>query len=653
MEPLRDRAPSRFAGQRFAGLKALLFWLDQRPIHFALIAIISTVFAVALSIFWQGAQYFDDLPLESYFRARGAFDPRDVANKLPQSKDIVLIETSYLMPRPMHAELLRKLRMAKVVAFDFMFVDQESELRAEEKPLYSRSLKEWRESTLPLAHAIGDDGNVILGTWPEQEKVPDPQSPARQIVRETWQRPPRVLWRAARAHGHLAVEPGITRHVRLFENTPARTPCLGLAIAAEYLGVPPETLTNLKVQDGVLQLGAHRVRVGDDWMRIDFVGGRESFESLENHAFYTSALQFEPEDFKDKIVIIGESSYKSKEILETPFGPMPGMQIHANIVATLLSAAGAPLDLPQAQTVLIALATCLLLITPLLRLPLWGSLLAAVVLVALTVLLGAAIFVGAHKVLPLSTPLFAILLTYNAVALYEYRRARETLGRFVGQEMLAPTLSLFSRLQLGGRIEEASAFFCDLRGYTALTEKLGPADTARLIGQYTSTLVRVVRKHGGRPIDYQGDGAFMLFEPALCGQEYARRAILAAIELQEDLHKLRERWKDEGAAAENISVGIGIETGSMMIGLVGATDHLKQGAIGDAVNVASRVQRLNLTCGYAILITSTTRERAGADFCEGHGAVSCGVQPIRGRSEPLEIYGMGDRLLEETTGDED
>ena len=89
------------------------------------------------------------------------------------------------------------------------------------------------------------------------------------------------------------------------------------------------------------------------------------------------------------------------------------------------------------------------------------------------------------------------------------------------------------------------------------------------------------------------------------------------------------------------SIGIGIETGPVMIGFIGAEEHMKQGAIGNAVNVASRVQQLSTVCGYSILFTPATRESAGEEFCDENGAISCGLHEIRGRSEPMEIFGAG------------
>src|SRR5690606_27322186 len=136
------------------------------------------------------------------------------------------------------------------------------------------------------------------------------------------------------------------------------------------------------------------------------------------------------------------------------------------------AARGAPQKIAPWQMVIVALGAALLLTVPLLRWPLWSGVPIAFAIAVALLLGGGALFAFAHQVLPMAIPLLALLLTYNLVALYEYRRTRETLGRFIGHEMVAPTLNVFSRLQPGGRLEEASALFCDLRGYSALSERL-------------------------------------------------------------------------------------------------------------------------------------------------------------------------------------
>jgi class 3 adenylate cyclase/CHASE2 domain-containing sensor protein len=636
----------------------------QRWTHFLLIACL----AVSLSLMlyharWWVGEVVDHRVLDTYFEARGSQLPRDVARTLPNTRDIVLVETNHTVPRPLLGKLLYQLRYAKVVAFDMMFVDQLAELDRDEKPFYRSYIPVWRRETQALANAVraaGKTTKVVIGTWPEQQK-----GAVQDTMKTTWQRPAPMLLRSTPYLAHLTVEPspqdGVVRHVRLFENTAAgtsknearnatqKTPCLGLAVAATALGLTPREISKLVVRDGFLVLKGRRVPVvEDDLMLINYVGGRGCFEHLENRIMYPLVLDWDPQIFKDKIIIIGEVSLKAKEITSTPFGLMPSMQVHANIVASLLDKSTQPAYLPLWQVTLIALACSLLLVPPLLRWPLWASFLTAGAQIFLLVILGAWIFSSSNKILPVSIPLQSVLLTYTAIALYEYRRAWSTLGKFIGTAMMRQILrGVFVPLHLGGREEEATAFFCDLRGYTSLTEQLPLNAVSRLANEYTSALVDVVKRHQGRPIDYQGDGVFVLFERPLAGRNHAEKAVRAALEFQEVFQELRARWDAEGAPP--LENGIGIASGTMMIGIVGAEEYVKLGAQGDPVNVAAHIQRLSRECGYRVLLTREVHEQVRHSFAATYEY--CGRRTLKERNQPVEVYGVALRGKESTADD--
>lgn len=611
---------------------------------------------------WFVFDFIDNYAIDKYFEIRGPHDPVDVATKLPYTRDIYTIETSHTLPRHITTQIVDKLRSAKVVAFDFMLVDQENQLQDDEKDWYQEDIRQWRADTHKLARAVKSAGNVVLGAWRDLEmptlplasvdanagnSVPKAASPVSPELRVRWEQPAPEIWQSAKYRAHFYVEPDpqryMVRRVDLFEitHTPdgrtVRRPSLGLAVAAAVLGIPEQQLDNLPIRDGYLQLGSHRIAVdAEGRMLIDYVGGRACFEYPERHASYKHVIDdfIDPDEIKNKIFIVGENSLLAKEIFNTPYGEMPGMLIHANIVATLLSPQGAPGALPLWQTALVTLFCCLLLVVPLLRLPLWASFIVAALLVVAVVGVGAFIFIARHQVLPASIPLVAIILTYNVVALYEYRRTREVLGKFIGQEMVPETLGIFSRLHLGGRMEEAAAFFCDMRGYSSLSQTLSTETITRLVNSYTTTLVRVVKKHGGRPIDFQGDGVFVLFEPIHGKQDYALNAIRAALELEQAFKTLRESWASAGLP--QLEIGIGIDTGTLMIGAVGAEEHMKLGAVGDAVNTASRVQSLSRECGYTVLITDNTYRRV----VEAVKATPCGEFALKGFEHTVQVYGV-------------
>jgi class 3 adenylate cyclase len=578
-----------------------------------------------------------------------------------------MVETSHQLPRAVQARLVRQLRMARVVAFDFMFTDSLGNLKPEEKaiPEYSRALKENARDNEELARAIKEANNVVIGMWPEQEdtarnldELPSnfkgatgrrelsrlfvPSQLSHRNLRH-WGQPAPQLWDAARWHSHVradADEDGIVRSVEPFAHSEhgERVPCFGLAIAGAARGLTRAQIAALPQDGNSFLFDGKRIALqSDGHVKIDFIGDRNAFESDENRIVYTRVLDlYFPEDFKDKIVIVGENSVQSKEIILTPFGLMPGMQIQANVVATLLGKSGPPVPLPIIFILALCIACALLLVVPLLRFPLWSSFLLAALQIAAIVLLGQWLFATTHRILAPAPPFLTIFLTLNALALYEYRRTRQTLGRFIGRDMLPRAMQLFSPLHLGGQVEKATAMFCDLRGYSGFSERLAPDQVTAYINQYTSEMVEVVHLFAGRPIDYLGDGIFFLFEQKAKSEDHALRAVRAALEMQRRFALLATHWSEEKELAELPEMGIGIATGEMMIGAVGAEDHIKLSAVGDAVNVASRVQGLTTTCGYNILLTPPTHDAVRQHFA----ARSCGLHLLRGRREEIEVFGI-------------
>lgn len=682
----------------------------SRTLHFLCLALVMTVLSFGLHAWqWSVGAYLDSVALDSYFKVRGEAGAQDVGSRLPNTRDIVLVETTHQLPRPVLARLLGQLRQARVVTFDMMFVDEErllqpDDLTPEQKTQwYGDEIRLWRHEDALLANAIRRHGHVVLGTWPDETRSRSLVAPSvnqndsalnnanlESSTRMTesasgdkalaWQRPSRVLWDAAGNHAHLLVARDIqdstVREVRLYDGPPsARQPALGLALAAASLGVSPRELNaqvaRMNPQGGVLQLGSKQIPYGPAGViSIDFSGGRTSFES--NSLKYKRVLDefSEPEDFKDKIVIIGEASETSKEIMNTPFGAMPGMQIHANVAATILETQAPLQPLAPVWVALLALSGSLLLVAPLLRFSLWTSFVAGLIEGAVLFWMGAWIFVHFRRILPLSVPVFAILLTLNGLALYEYRRARATLGAFIGTEMLPHALSLFAQLRLGGKTEEATAWFCDLRGYSSLSEYMTAQEVSGLLAQYTETIVRIVQRHGGRPIDYQGDGVFVLFESSK--PDFCKHAVLAALETEAAFHTLHDQWRqdqwrhdqqhqdqqhqdrqhnnreqDGQGSTLPLEIAIGMATGPLMIGLVGSHRHLKMGAVGDAVNVASRAQALSRECGFPILLSRSTYNRVLDLF----PLQFCGDFHVHGRTQPIELYGLSWASLQHTAAE--
>lgn len=605
---------------------------------FILLALVSTLGGhFAHQNQWRGATFLDRAMADRAFQMRGAKTPEEVAEKLPQSRDIVIVELPHEIPRDLLARLLDKLKMARVVGLDLMLADFGSQLAPAEREWFRRHSKEWAQDDQTLGKAIKNAGNVVVGLWPDRVSEEDPQNPGTVVSRLAWARPAPLIAKAARQTAHLTVisenEDGLVRRVQPFLDTPLPTPAFGLAIAGAALRISPTQIAQLPIDKNQLVIGERRFPLERDGaLPIDYLGPRECFDYESNRVIYSRVLEiYEPEDFAGKIVLVGQTDYRSKDIFPTAMGDLPGLHIHANIVATLLDQ-GAPLHpLAPVWTFLIALGAAILLGLPLLRLPPWTCFFWALAESLGIIMITGAIFAKYRALLPASVPLLAVFFMFNALAIFEYARARWTLGRVVGEKMVPSLLDTSAKPELGGRLEEATAFFCDLRGYSALSEKMAPHETMELLNSYTDALVNVVEGFGGRPIDFYGDGVFVLFDE----ENHALQAVRAALAVQQIL-KIRFQ---KGHLTSQLEAGIALDCGPMVVGFVGGENHLKPGAVGDAINVAARLQGFSTECGYNVLITRAVLDRLKGEI----EAKRCGEYAIRGREVEVEVFGVGEQ----------
>ena len=609
--------------------------------RYALCALCATLLSLAAwHGQWRWGALLDGVVHDVGFDLRGSLSPREVAEVLPRSRDIVIVDLPHEMPRPLLARLVTHLRQARVVALDLMLVDRAAQLSEDERPLFSEELKRWKREDALFAGAVKGAGNVVIGAWPEQ--VGSGASSTQ------WIRPSAAFERAARAQTHLGVvadaQDGLIRRVRLWETpaNPAQDETPTLAATGENV---PVSSSSRRVHKGMLpafSLQVAALATGKapallappsvrDELWIDFLGPRRVWEDQSQTVVFERALNWcEPEDFRDKIVFVGETSFNSKDVFATPVGDLPGLLLHASAVATLLDARGLPREMPLWGVALLSLSAALLLVVPLARRTL--PFCALVALVEFVVLAFVVAFAWARwrVVVPLSVPALAVFLTYNSVALFEYARARGTLGRVVGHAMLARLLEAPAEPSLGGKEEVATAFFCDLRGFSSWAQTRSPQQLIAELNVYTATVVGCVERFGGRPIDYFGDGVFVLFE----GAHHARRSVEAALAVSGTLDETQT----------NLRAGVALHTGTMVIGLVGHANHFKPGAVGEAVNIAARVQSLSDDCGFGVLMTRQTLEAWRADDPNRDTSfaqpVFCGAKPIKGYCGPLEVFGL-------------
>jgi len=184
----------------------------------------------------------------------------------------------------------------------------------------------------------------------------------------------------------------------------------------------------------------------------------------------------------------------------------------------------------------------------------------------------------------------------------EKKFIKTVFGRYATEEVVEDALK--RGLKLGGEEREVTIFFSDIRNFTGMSERLQPNEVVDLLNDYFAEMVDVISRNGGTLNKFMGDGILAIFGAPVSYGNDAERAVITALEMMERLEGFNREQVEKGKA--ELSIGIGINTGRVVVGNVGSTERMEYTAIGDAVNLASRLDELNKELGTSILISHST-----------------------------------------------
>ena len=385
--------------------------------------------------------------------------------------------------------------------------------------------------------------------------------------------------------------------------------------------------------------GNFRIPVDQDVSTlVPYRGRRGSFHYIS----VTDVLhdRIPPEELKNKIVLIGTSAPGLMDMRSTPVDAVyPGVEIHANMIAGILDQnikQKPPYVLGAEVVLLLIIGVALSLLLPLLS-PVQTTILTVFTL-ASALAGNMAIWHYANLALPLASGMLMILGLFALDMSYGYfvetrtkRQITSLFGQYVPSELVDEMSKHPEQVSMEGDSREMTILFSDVRGFTTISEGLDAKELTLLMNEFLTPLSRVVYKHRGTIDKYMGDCIMAFWGAPLHDPEHAKHAILAGIEMQQTLQGLQPHFKERGWP--EIHVGVGINTGRVSVGNMGSEVRVAYTVMGDAVNLASRLEGITKQYGVGIIVGENTRD-AVPDFVYRE----LDQVRVKGKDKPVAIY---------------
>ncbi|WP_457601371.1 CHASE2 domain-containing protein [Hydrogenivirga sp.] len=579
------------------------------------------------------------------------FHVRELLGQTPELSDRVLVvaidEKSvnelgrWPWSRKVIAELVRKLASAKVVALDIVFSEPESE-----------------ESDRELARSISEAGNVILGFFFRLSSTQKEDPYAISLMQDS----EFLRYKLTSDRVGLLDIPHVELSLPIF---------ISGALGVGYLNAEPDvdaiyrkyTLAHIFKGSVYLPLALQALRfyegkdiymeLSDDGIEKLLFRGREVpvYEGRFHRInFYNpEKLKVIPavdllrgrvpeEEVRGKAVFVGATEIGIYDVRPTPIDPVtPGVFLHAFTFSNFESSHFI-LSSSYADTFALILLVAvpsfvvrmrrftrrlMIYLTPLLLFPATSYLLFSYLSYDLNLFYPFTAFV-----LSLITQEGLKILTAEK----NIRELRKAFSSYVSPQLLEIIMRNPDRLRLGGEKREITVLFSDIRGFTSLSEKLKPEELVNLLNEFLTPMTDIILSEGGTLDKYIGDAIMAIFNAPVDVENHADRACHAALEMIRTLDGINHIFKRDFGVT--LDIGVGINTGEAVVGNMGSKQRFDYTAIGDTVNLASRLEGLNKLYGTRIIISENTKSRLKGEFLTR----TLDIVVVKGKREPVKIY---------------
>jgi len=381
---------------------------------------------------------------------------------------------------------------------------------------------------------------------------------------------------------------------------------------------------------------------------INYRGPTKTFP----HISITDILNenIDPDVLKDKIVMIGATAIGIFDLRVTPFSSVfPGLEIHANMVDTILSKKFLHQPAWAALFDIMAILTtglCIWLVLH--RIGAISGAIAALLMFGIYIVLCQYMFAENGWILNLVYPLVVITFVYTNVTGYKYlvesrqkRFIKDAFSTYLAPAVVKHLMDSPEKLDLGGEERIITAFFSDVQGFTSISEKLTATELVELLNEFLTEMTNIILEHEGTVDKFEGDAIIALFGAPNTLNNQAEVACKTCIDMQNKLVELREKWKVEGKPA--LKMRIGLCTGHAVVGNMGSKTRMDYTMMGDTVNIAARLEGVNKVYGTYTMVSDSTYEAMIRDTehqATDNRIISREIDSINvvGKNEPVRVY---------------
>ena len=612
---------------------------NKRLLFILVIGFVSALIMIILSnlVFFEN---IENRMTDFKFSVRGTdyvkLDASEVIIVAIDDQSFAEIPYKYPWPRTYHAKLIENLNRAgaKTILFDITFTE-ESTIDPVQDDIFRDAIKK--------------AGNVVLaGKMVIEEREGFSMKSLLPPIKKLREAAPFGL-----ADTKFDTDGFVRRYILFRDYNETRYFSIGLSTLISYLDLRGDYTDWFKETDkGDFVLGdSYLVKKYDDLPStfINYYGPAYSFRTISYEQVVDDEgfeLLFERDTFKDKIVLIGATVSELHDLFSTPFfisggeTLTPGVEIHANFIQSVL-------DQNFIEEVNIYLMYFLTLIFTLLiaylikrTKPVIG-ILSAVIIGGGYFALNILFFAKFGLLLNFITPIGGIALAFLGCNVYQYfseskekLHIRSVFKHYLAENVVDTVLKSADGLTFGGQRQHLTVLFSDIRSFTSYSERHTPEQVVTNLGEYLTEMVDTILKYGGMLDKFVGDEIMAVFGAPYHMEDHALRACRTALEMIRALDRLKEKWEQEGR--ETFNIGIGVNTGDMIVGNLGSKQIFDYTVIGDAVNLGARLEGINKVYRTAnnIIISEFTKEELDDTL------VTRQLDSVRvkGKNEPVAIH---------------